>query len=449
MKITLIIPRWPRDSFWDVVTFKFPLLSTSLLAGLTPSQHEVSIIDESLTEIDFNEKADLIGITAITPLAPRGYEIADQFRKMGRKVVIGGIHASWLPEEAKSHSHSVVIGEADEIWAEILMDAEKGEMKPFYRQKERTDLRYLPNARRDLLPQKGYLFHNLIQTTRGCPYDCEFCSVTALHGRSYRTRPIPEVEKEIQSLERSKAYIFFVDDNLVGNLSHAKELFTMLSHYRLRWISQGPIHIAEDEELVSLMARAGCHGLFIGFESLRQENLNLIGKQINRIEGYERGIKRLHDAGIGVYASFVFGYDYDDPSVFDEFLEFAERNRIDGAFLPILTPFPGTRIYRRLHQEERLLTQDWSKYDMATVVFRPKRMTAEELQEGFWEVNRSFYSIPSMLKRIFNLFHLRRSLIIFGPMNLGLWPAVKKAERHFKKISAACFSTSQRLVNFF
>ncbi|MDI7261302.1 MAG: radical SAM protein [Thermodesulfobacteriota bacterium] len=436
MKITFIIPRWPKDSFWDVIAFKFPLLSTSLLAGLTPSHHQIRIIDESLSEIDFDQEADLVAITAITPLSPRGYEIADRFRQKGKKVVMGGIHASWLPEEAKEHSDSVVIGEADEIWAGILNDAEKGALKPFYRQMERTDLRHLPVPRRDLLPKKGYLFQNLIQTTRGCPYDCEFCSVTALHGRTYRMRPIPEVEKEVESLERSKAYIFFIDDNLVGNLSHARELLTTLSHYRLRWVSQGPIHIVENEEIVSLMAKAGCHGLFIGFESLREENLNLMGKRINRIETYERGIKRLHGAGIGVYGSFVFGYDYDDPSVFDEFLEFANRNRIDGAFLPILTPFPGTRIYQRLKQEGRLLTEDWSKYDMATVVYRPKQMTIEELQEGFWKVNRSFYSLPSMMKRVFNPFHLRRSLIIFGPMNLGLWPAVKKAERYSRRKDA-------------
>jgi len=190
----------------------------------------------------------------------------------------------------------------------------------------------------------------------------------------------------------------------------------------------------ENEEIVSLMGKAGCHGLFIGFESLRKENLNLMGKRMNRIETYEKGIQRLHDAGIGVYASFVFGYDYDDSFVFDEFLEFAERNRIEGAFLPILTPFPGTRIYQRLKQEGRLLTEDWSKYDMATVVFQPKRMSVEELQEGFWRVNRSFYSIPSMWKRIFNPIQLRRSVIIFGPMNVGLWPDVKKAEWYFRLI---------------
>lgn len=435
MKITFVIPRWPKDSFWDVIAFKFPLLSTSLLAGLTPSSHQLRIVDESLTQIDFNQEVDLVAITAMTPLAPRGYEIADEFRRRGRKVVIGGIHASWLPEEAKIHADSVAIGEADEVWVELLRDVGQGTMKPFYRQKERTDLDHLPIPRRDLFPPKGYLFHNLIQTTRGCPYDCEFCSVTALHGKTYRMRSVSEVEKEIHSLERSKAYIFFVDDNLVGSFSHARELLTMLSHHRLRWVSQGPIHIAEDEEMVSLMAKAGCHGLFIGFESLREDNLRLMGKRINRIAAYEKGIQRLHDAGIGVYASFVFGYDYDDPSVFDEFLEFAERNRIEGAFLPILTPFPGTRIYQRLKQEGRILTEDWSKYDMATVVFQPKRMTVEELQEGFWKVNRSFYSIPSMLKRIFHPFHIRRSLIIFGPMNLGLWPAVKKAERYFKKLN--------------
>jgi len=433
MRIAFIIPRWPKDSFWDVIAFKFPLLSTSLLAGLTPSHHEISLIDESLSVIDFDQKVDLVAISVITPLAPRGYEIADQFRKRGRRVVMGGIHASWLPEEAKDHSDSVVLGEADEIWGDILKDAEKGELKPFYRQKERTRLNGLPIPRRDLLPKRGYLFYNLIQTTRGCPYDCEFCSVTALHGRTYRMRPVVEVEREIQSLERSKAYIFFVDDNVVGNLAHAKELLTMLSHYRLRWVSQGPIHIAEDAEMVSLMAKAGCHGLFIGFESLREENLDLMGKRINRVVGYEKGIQKLHDAGIGVYASFVFGYDYDDPLVFDEFLEFAERNRIEGAFLPILTPFPGTRIHQRLKQEGRILTEDWSKYDMATVVFRPKRMTVDELQEGFWKVNRSFYSISSMGKRIFHPLYLRRSLIIFGPMNFGLWLAVKKAERYFKK----------------
>jgi radical SAM superfamily enzyme YgiQ (UPF0313 family) len=431
VKIKIIVPRWPKDSFWDVITFKFPSLSPTLLAALTPQGHQVHIHDEGIAPLDLDEKCDLAAITAMTPLAPRGYEIADAYRRRGVKVVMGGIHPTWLPEEAIAHCDAVVVGEADEVWAEVVRDAAHGKLKRFYQQKERTDLSLLPLPRRELLPPKGYFFENTIQTTRGCPFDCEFCSVTAIYGGTYRTRPIVEVEREIKALRRAPAYIFFVDDNIVGNMRHARELFSMLSQYRLRWVSQCPISIAQNEKLVRLMAKAGCHGMFIGFESLSPENLKLMGKKTNKVERYEAGIKRLHDHGIGVHASFVFGYDYDDPSVFEKFISFANRNRIDGAFLPLLTPFPGTRIHQRLKKEGRILTEDWSKYDMATVVFKPKGMTIEQLQEGFWWVNKEFYSLRSMARRIFQPFAMRRSLIIFGPMNIGHWPAVRKAERYF------------------
>jgi radical SAM superfamily enzyme YgiQ (UPF0313 family) len=431
MKIRFIVPRWPKDSFWDVITFKFPYLNTTLLAALTPQGHQVSIHDESIAPLDFDEGCDLAAITAMTPLAPRGYEIADEYRRRGVQVVMGGMHPTWLPEEAIAHCDAVVVGEADEVWAEVVRDAARGKLKRFYRQKARTDLSQMPLPRRELLPPKGYFFENTIQTTRGCPFDCEFCSVTAIYGGTYRTRPIVEVERELKTLRRAAAYIFFVDDNIVGDMRYARELFSMLSQYRLRWVSQGPISIAQNEKLVSLMAQAGCHGMFIGFESLSPENLALMGKKTNKVERYEDGIKRLHDHGIGIHGSFVFGYDYDDPSVFEKFIAFANRNRIDGAFLPILTPFPGTRIHQRLKHEGRILTEDWSKYDMATVVFQPKGMTIEQLQKGFWQVNKEFYSLRSMARRIFNPFAIRRSLIIFGPMNIGHWPAVRKAERYF------------------
>ncbi|MBW2040197.1 MAG: B12-binding domain-containing radical SAM protein [Deltaproteobacteria bacterium] len=442
MKIKFIVPCWPKDSFWDVITFKFPHLSTTLLAALTPEGHQVSIHDEGIAPINFDQECDLIAITAMTPLAPRGYEIAEEYRRRGVKVVMGGMHSTWLPEEAIAHCDAVVIGEADEIWVEVVRDAARGELKRFYQQEGRTDLARLPLPRRNLLDPQGYFFENTIQTTRGCPFDCEFCSVTAMYGGTYRTRPLEEVEREVRSLRRAQAYIFFVDDNIVGNIRYARELFTMLSQYRLRWVSQGPITIAQDEELVRLMARAGCHGMFIGFESLSPENLKLMGKRTNKVEQYETGIKQLHDHGIGVHASFVFGYDYDDTSVFEKFLSFAHRTRIDGAFLPVLTPFPGTKIYQRLKKEGKILTEDWSRYDMATVVFRPKMMTVDELQEGFWWVNKEFYSLRSMVRRIFQPFAMRRSLIIFGPMNLGHWPAVRKAKRHFYREGTPCWSSS-------
>jgi radical SAM superfamily enzyme YgiQ (UPF0313 family) len=363
VKIKIIVPSWPKDSFWDVITFKFPSLSTTLLAALTPLGHEVHIHDEGTAPLDFDEECDLVAITAMTPLAPRGYEIAEQYRRKGVKVVMGGIHPTWLPEEAIAHCDAVVVGEADEIWADVVGDAAQGQLKRFYQQKERTNLSLLPLPRRELLPPKGYFFENTIQTTRGCPFDCEFCSVTAIYGGTYRTRPVAEVEREIKTLRRAPAYIFFVDDNIVGDIHHARELFSMLSQYRLRWVSQCPISVAQNERLVRLMAEAGCHGMFIGFESLSPENLRLMGKRTNKVERYEAGIKRLHDHGIGVHASFVFGYDYDDPSVFGNFITFANRNRIDGAFLPLLTPFPGTRIHQRLKKEGRILTEDWTQGD--------------------------------------------------------------------------------------
>jgi len=206
-----------------------------------------------------------------------------------------------------------------------------------------------------------------------------------------------------------------------------------LKDLRLRWVCQAPITIAKDESMLRAFSQSGCHGIFIGFESLEQKNLAVMGKSQNRVDFYEECIRRIHDHGIGVYGSFVFGYDHDTPAVFDQFLEFANRNTLDGAFLPVLTPFPGTRVYARLKAEGRIITEDWQHYDMATVVFRPKKMTVDELQAGFWKVNKGFYSISSTLKRLFRPRALRRrSNIIFIPMSLGHIRAVRKAHGAFR-----------------
>ena len=368
----------------------------------------------------------------MTPLAPRGYKIADRFRKMGIKVVIGGIHASNMPEEAMSHADSVVIGEADEVWATILHDAEQGELKPLYRQSHYTGMELIPPADRSVYPKKGYFFENMIQTTRGCPYHCEFCSVTAFFGGTYRPRPVEMIFKEIESLRNTPGYIFFADDNFIAKPEHTRCLLNRLKNYRLRWVCQAPITIAGDKAMLKSFACAGCHGIFIGFESLNPKNLEIMGKPQNNIDLFEESIRRIHDNGIGVYGSFVFGYDHDTVAVFDQFLEFANRTMLDGAFMPILTPFPGTRIYKRLKAEGRILTEDWGYYDMATVVYRPKKLKIDELQEGFWKINKGFYSIPSIFKRMFRIKSIkRRSNIIFMPMNFGHVPAVRKAYRTF------------------
>jgi len=433
MHILFVVPGWPPKSFWDVLFFKFPPLSTATLAGLTPSGHTVSYADESIQPIDFSIKPDLVAITIMTPLAPRGYEIADRFRDMGVKVVIGGIHASNMPDEAAQHADAVVIGEADEIWVQILKDTESGNLQPVYRQRSYTEMDRILPANRSIYPEKGYFFENMIQTTRGCPYRCEFCTVTSFFGGTYRLRPVDMVIKEVESLEKTPGYIFFADDNLIAKPDHANNLLKELRNFRLRWVCQVPITIAKDKDLLKRFAEAGCHGMFIGFESLNQENLSIMGKVQNKVEFYEECIRRIHDHGIGVYGSFVFGYDHDTENVFDDFLEFANRNALDGAFLPVLTPFPGTNVHKRLKAENRILTEEWKYYDMATVVYKPAKMTVETLQEGFWKVNKGFYSLSSTFKRLFRPSSLkRRSNIIFMPMNFGHVPAIRKARRSFQ-----------------
>lgn len=433
MHIHFVVPGWPPKSFWDVLFFKFPPLSTATLAGLTPPGHTLSYVDESIQPIDFSIKPDLVAITIMTPLAPRGYEIADRFREKGAKVIIGGIHASNMPEEAASHADAVVIGEADEIWQQILKDAESENLKPVYRQRSYTDMDKIPPADRSIYPEKGYFFENMIQTTRGCPYKCEFCTVTSFFGGTYRLRPVDMVIREVESLKKTPGYIFFADDNLIAHPNHAGELLENLKNCRLRWVCQAPITIANDTGTLQQFAEAGCHGIFIGFESLNQENLSIMGKVQNKVDFYEECIRRIHDHGIGVYGSFVFGYDHDTESVFDHFLEFANRNALDGAFLPVLTPFPGTKVHKRLKAENRILTEDWKYYDMATVVFQPAKMKVETLQEGFWKVNKGFYSLGSTFRRLFRPSSLkRRSNIIFMPMNFGHVPAIRKAKRSFK-----------------
>jgi radical SAM superfamily enzyme YgiQ (UPF0313 family) len=290
----------------------------------------------------------------------------------------------------------------------------------------------VPPANRTLYPEKGYFFENMIQTTRGCPYRCEFCTVTAFFGGTYRLRPVETIIREVESLHRAPGYIFFADDNLVARPDHARALMERLTGYRLRWVCQAPITIARDTSMLEDFARAGCHGIFIGFESLNEDNLHMMGKVQNRVDIYEESIRRIHDHGMGVYGSFVFGYDHDTPAVFDRFLEFALRTAMDGAFLPVLTPFPGTAVHKRLKAEGRILTEDWRCYDMATVVYRPRGMTVDELQQGFWKVNKGFYSLPSIVRRLFRPASIkRRSNIIFMPMNFGHIPAVRKALRAF------------------
>lgn len=420
-KISLIMPRWPENSLWGRIGIKFPYLALTTLAALTPPEFEVRVLDENVETIDFQDRPDLAAISLMTPLAPRGYAIADRFRSRGVPVVLGGVHATMMPEEAKGHAEAVAVGEGEGIWPALLEDFFSGSLKPFYRSDRLVPLRDLSPPRRELLKRGAYLFQNTLQTTRGCPNDCDFCSVTTFYGNTYRFRPVAEVLKEIKTLKGN--LIFFVDDNIIGHKSYAEELFRGLVPLKRRWVSQATLGLTRDEKLLSLARESGCLGLFVGFESLSQEILNDLGKPFYKVDHYETAIRILHDQGIGIQGSFIFGHDEDTPEAFARVVRFCDRNRLDAVLFSLLTPFPGTRIYQQMIREKRILDFDWEKYDMNHVVFQPRRMTPEALEQGFREAYKNVYSGASLFRR---LVKANRSLLLFGPMNLSMRRAWKK-----------------------
>ncbi len=423
MKLLLVSPGWPKGRLWGELGFKFPSLSLAALAAVTPHDWELELADENLAPLDLAARADLVAITAMTPQAPRAYRIAADFKARGVPVVMGGFHASNLPREALSRVDAVVIGEGDRVWPRLLADFRQGKLQRSYRSSALLDMADIPRARRDIFVGKGYLLNNTVQTSRGCPYDCEFCSVTAFFGRSYRERPLDLVLGELEQLRRSGSFLFFVDDNLVANRSYALALFRGMRGMGLKWLSHAPIDFGLDFELLRAAGEAGCVGMFVGFESLNQQTLAAIGKKTNRAEGYLAQARAFRQHGIGILGSFVLGCDGDTPASFESVLRFCEQARLEAAIFPILTPYPGTKVRERLEREQRITSNDWQDYDMGHVTFAPRGMTAKELQAGHQWLNESFYSFSSMYRRIFKL---HRSLQVFGPMNLGFRRAIRR-----------------------
>jgi radical SAM superfamily enzyme YgiQ (UPF0313 family) len=398
--LLLILPRNDRG-YWGKVSKKgkagFVRLSLPVISALTPSNWDVEILDTRVTPVDFDKKVDLVGITAFTDEIPTAYEIADGFRKKGVNVVMGGIHVSSLPEKALQHANSVVVGEAEPVWTELLHDIENGELKPIYRSPDLISMQGMSIPCRELLDRKMYTSFNTLQATRGCPFNCKYCAVTAFFGRTYRTRPIAEVIDEIKRFDTRD--FFFADDNITGDPRYAKELFRALLPLRRVWGGQTTIHIAKDEDLLALYAKSGGKYAFIGFETLSENNLKKMNKSWNSPNGYHEAIKRIHKAGINILGSFIFGLDDDDPTVFQKTVEFIMENRIDAAQFHILTPFPGTQLYNAMEKDGRILDRDWAKYHTGEVVFRPQNMTCDELQRGYWWAFRKTYTISNIVKR--------------------------------------------------
>jgi radical SAM superfamily enzyme YgiQ (UPF0313 family) len=398
-----------------------------MVAALTPPEVEVSLTDENVTAIDFQKETDLVGITALTITAQRAYEIADSFRARGVKVILGGIHPSILPEEAGQHADAVVIGEAEGIWPNLINDFKANKLQRVYRQVKRPSLVNLPIPRRDLFAKEAYYVTNTISTTRGCPYACSFCSVTSFFGRTYRCRPLEEILKEIETLPEKKP-IAFVDDNIVGNPKFAKELFRALIPYKIRWVAQASVTIARDDELIKLAAASGCIDLLIGFETLSPANLAAMGKKVNVVDKYETVIKKIHSQGIAVHGFFILGLDEDGEDVFKRTLLFAQKMRLESAQFAWPIPYPGTALYKSLNKADRIVTNDWSRYE-SNLVFKPKLMSREVLQQRRDWVWREFYSLPSIWRRVGVV---RRYLRAFWALNLyyrAFWRRKLKADK--------------------
>ncbi len=397
MKLELIAPATQADSRKRKKSL-IPPLGLTMVAALTPPEVEVSLTDENVTPIDFQKETDLVGITALTVTAQRAYEIADTFRARGVKVVLGGIHPSMLPEEAKQHADAVVIGEAEGIWPNVIKDFRANKLQRIYQQHERPSLIGLPIPRRDLFAKGAYFVNNTIATTRGCPYSCSFCTVTSFFGHTYRCRPIEEILKEIETFDQRK-FIAFVDDNIVGNPKFAKELFRALIPYKIKWVSQASVTVAKDDELLKLAAASGCISLFIGFESILPANLEAVHKKINVVDEYENVIRKIHSYGIAIHGFFIFGLDEDNEDVFRRTVRFAQKMRLETAQFDFLTPYPGTAVYESLDKAGRIVTKDWRRYGY-DLVFEPKLMSPERLQKGHDWAWCEFYSLPSIWQRL-------------------------------------------------
>ena len=414
--------------------FRLPNLGLLRVAALTPPDWEVTIVDEKIEPLDLNQPADLVGITTMTTTVRRGYEIADHFRQRGVKVVMGGMHASCLPEEALQHCDTVVVGEAEILWPVLLSDFARNAMKPIYRHGEiLPPLVGLPPNNWELFRPKKYLPVHFMETTRGCPIGCEFCAVTSAFGGSFRNRPQDEVLAELKTLRpftgllTLKRLVFFVDDNIVSNRAYAREFFSRIAGLNLNWFGQASVNIAKDPEILKLAEKSGCTGLFMGFETLSTEAIKSIGKGVNKPGEYLDVVKKIHDHGIGIDGSFVFGFDTDDAGVFDRTVEFVIKAKLEVIYFSILTPYPGTRLHKRLTAEGRLLTEDWNLYDANHVVYQPKTFTPDQLLEGYHGALKAVYTVPSIFKRLWGTTSWKN---FFYPMNFGFRAGVNRLARN-------------------
>ncbi len=401
MKITFIRPNLSNirsPDAWEPLVF-------AILAGLTPSNIELEFFDEHLEPLPRNHDTDLVALTVDTFTARRAYQIASEYRQRGIQVVVGGYHPSFLPDEALVYSDAVVIGDVEDVWLEVLRDAKQGKLQQIYQSKKLPSLAEL-NCDRSIFVGKRYnpisfIKFFPIQYSRGCRYACDFCSIHAFYGSRTRHRPVEEVVAEIENLDCKN--LIFIDDNLFANEEEAEKLFRALIPLKVRWACLVSIDIAKNNKLLRLMAKSGCVAAAIGFESVNKSNLSQMKKGWYVKDNFHiDAIQKFHDLGIMIYATFVFGYDDDTVDSFDITVEFAIRSKFSLCNFIVLTPTPGSRLYNRLLQENKLIYNRWwldPNYWFGDATFRPLQMKPNELHEGCRRARENFYKSKSIIQR--------------------------------------------------
>ncbi len=396
MRITFLRPHMMRDRSGDAME----PLAFAVLAGLTPPDVELDFFDERLEDLPLEHQTDLVAITLTTYTARRSYQVASHFCRRGIPVVVGGYHPTFLPEEALQYADAVVVGDAEEVWPQVVEDARRGQLRRIYKSETPALLDEL-RFERKIFAGKRYKPLVPVQYGRGCRFACDFCSIRAFYGSHTRQRPLKDVIAEIESLNAK--YILFVDDNLFSNRAKSLELFQALTPLHIKWACQVSVDVAYDEVLLKAMARSGCIATLVGFESLSSDNLATMKKSWARKKGsYPEAIRKFQDSGILLWGSFVFGYDQDTLDTFDRTTEFAIESKMALVNFTAITPVPGTTLYQRFQREGRLLFPRWwldPAYEYGQAVFRPKNMTPKQLTAGCVRARDEFYSYHSILDR--------------------------------------------------
>jgi len=426
MKILFIQPRrLITPSFYKKIVTNVAnqhWLALLQLAAVTPDEHTIKMIDERYEKINFDEECDFVLISCFTRYAVRAYEVADEFRKRGKTVILGGHHASILIDEAKEHADSVILGEPETTWSRLISDFSNGKLKQIYKKEFTNDKKVVAKHKTDI--EGGFPHSPRVETSRGCLYSCEFCQVPHenVEGKLH-LRDIEDALDEIKSMKNK--YFFFADNSLTIDVEHTKDLFSGMKRLNKKFTGYGHSDVlSSDDELLDLAKEAGCIGWFIGFESISQRALNQLDKKPNKVDKYKLVIEKIHSRNMAVTGHFMFGFDTDTPDVFDLTIDAVLNElKIDVATFMLLTPIPGSPLFDRLEQEGRILTRDWSKYTGRHVVFKPKNMTKEELCTGMWKAGTTCNSFHRAIARTI------RSI------NLGYYPSLFVAQSNFNQVA--------------